>query len=118
MYKATLRCGTVLSYEQRDFRPEPGELVPCRHHGYCTVRRTGGGGSGRARAARTRRRVQSELLDWLRGRTETTVHALRREGFTLRLLTAAERDGVVEVDLLAGRILVREAIDRPCAAGV
>jgi len=37
MFTATLRCGTVLSYEAPHFRPDSGDLVPCRHHGYCAV---------------------------------------------------------------------------------
>jgi hypothetical protein len=106
MFTATLHCGTVLSYEARDFRPDLGDRVPCRRHGYCAVRLTGGS-SGRALAPRARRRALSELVDWLRGRQETTVHALRREGFTLRLLAAAERDGIVDLDLQTGRVVVR-----------
>jgi hypothetical protein len=111
MHTATLRCGTVLSYEARDFRPDLGDLVPCRHHGYCAVHVTSGDGSGGAFAPKGRRRQQSELVEWLRGRSETTVHALRRAGFTLRLVAAAERDGVVDVDLRAGRVAVRPLIE-------
>jgi hypothetical protein len=36
---------------------------------------------------------------------------LRRQGFTLRMVVAAERDGVVDVDLRAGRVVVRSVID-------
>ena len=110
MFTATLRCGTVLSYEAPTFRPDPGEVVPCRLHGYCAVQLTSGSSSGGAFSPRGRPRAQSELLDWLRGRSETTVHALRRHGFTLRMLAAAERDGLVNLDLLAGRVAVRPAI--------
>src|SRR4051794_25505579 len=99
MFTATLRCGTELSYEAQTFRPDPGDLVPCRHHGYCVVQVTGGSASGGALFPRARPRGQNELLDWLRGRSETTVHVLRRHGFTLRLVAAAERDGLVELDL-------------------
>jgi hypothetical protein len=67
--------------------------------------------SSGAFSPRAHRRAQSELLDWLRGRSETTVHALRRHGFTLRMVAAAERDGVVELDLRAGRVAVRPAIE-------
>jgi hypothetical protein len=67
--------------------------------------------SSGAFSPRARRRAQSELLDWLRERSETTVHALRRNGFTLRMVAAAERDGVVELDLRAGRVAVRPAIE-------
>jgi hypothetical protein len=111
MFTATLRCGTLLSYEVRTFQPNPGDLVPCRLHGYCAVQLTGGSTGGRALPPRARPRTQSELLDWLRGRPETTVHALRRQGFTLRMVVAAERDGVVDVDLRAGRVVVRSVID-------
>src|SRR5438105_1477561 len=101
MFTATLRCGTVLSYEARNFRPDPGDVVPCRHHGHCVVRLTGGQGAD-GLSPRARQRAHSELVDWLRGRSDTTVHALRREGFTLRLVAAAEKAGVVDVDLRAG----------------
>lgn len=107
MFTATLRCGTVLSYEARTFRPDPGDRVPCRHHGYCAVQLTSGAASGGAVQTRARRRAQSELVEWLRGRSETTVHALRRQGFTLRMVAAAERDGVVDVDYRAGQVRVR-----------
>ena len=107
----TLCCGTVLSYEAPTFRPDPGDLVPCRHHGYCVVKLTGGSAAGGAFAPRARPRLQSELLDWLRGRSETTVHASRRHGFTLRMLAAAERDGLVDLDLDTGRVAVRPVIE-------
>jgi|tagenome__1003787_1003787.scaffolds.fasta_scaffold20825616_1 hypothetical protein len=110
MFTATLRCGTVLSYEAPSFRPEPGDLVPCRHHGYCAVQLTSGPAAGSAFSPRGRTRAQSELLEWLRGRSETTVHALRRQGFTLRMVAAAERDGLVDLDLAAGRVAVRPAL--------
>jgi hypothetical protein len=107
VFTATLRCGTVLSYEARTFRPDPGERVPCRHHGYCAVQLTSGAASGGAVPTRAGRRAQSELVEWLRGRSETTVHALRRQGFTLRMVAAAERDGVVDVDYRVGQVRVR-----------
>ncbi|MBB3085571.1 hypothetical protein FHR93_003798 [Geodermatophilus sabuli] len=110
MFTATLRCGTVLSYEARTFRPEPGDLVPCRHHGYCIVQLTGGPASGGALSTRARPRAQSELREWIRGRSETTVHALRRHGFTLRMVAAAERDGLVDVDLRMGRVAIRPVV--------
>jgi hypothetical protein len=111
MFTATLRCGTVLSYEARTFRPDPGDVVPCRAHGYCAVQQTNGSVSGGTSSPRAGRRAQGELLDWLRGRSETTVHALLRRGFTLRMVAAAERDGVVDVDLPAGRIAVLPGIE-------
>jgi len=107
MVTATLRCGTVLSYEAPTFRPAPGDLVPCRRHGYCAVQQTSGSPGGGTFSRRGRPRAQSELREWLRGRTETTVHALRRRGFTLRMVAAAERDGLVVLDLPAGRVAVR-----------
>jgi hypothetical protein len=109
MFTATLLCGTVLNYEARTFLPAAGDLVPCRRHGYCTVQQTSAPPSRGAFSPRASRRAQSELLDWLRGRSETTVHALLRRGFTLRMVAAAERDGVVDVDLPAGRVAVRSA---------
>ena len=39
------------------------------------------------------------------------MHALRRHGFTLRLVAAAERAGLVELDLPAGRVAVRQTIE-------
>src|SRR5688572_12065596 len=101
MYSATLTCGTVLAFEARSFVPEVGDLVPCRHHGYCTVDRAGGMGAARGGHAfpRSRPRTQCELLTWLQHHRVTTVHALRRQRFTLRMIAAAERDGLVDVDL-------------------
>ncbi len=110
MFTATLRCGTVLSYEARSFRPDPGDVVPCRNHGYCAVEVTDGPAGGGWSSGRARPRAQRELLDWLRNRSETTVHVLRRQGFTLRMVVAAERDGLVDVDLGAGRVAVRPAV--------
>jgi hypothetical protein len=110
MFTATLHCGTMLSFEARSFRPDPGDLVPCRHHGYCVVRGTGGPATGGGSRPRVEPRAQSELRHWLRGRSETSVHALRRHGFTLRMVAAAERDGLVDVDLPAGRVAVRPGI--------
>jgi hypothetical protein len=36
----------------------------------------------------------------------TTVHALRRQRFTLRMLAAVAAEVVVDVDLASGRVLV------------
>lgn len=110
MFTATLHCGTVLRYETRDLLPASGEHVPCRRHGYCGVRalgtRTGSTAAGPA-LPRARPRAQHELVEWLRDRPVTTVHALRRERFTLRMVAAAERDGLVSVDLDAGLVWTR-----------
>jgi hypothetical protein len=110
MYSATLRCGTVLTYEARDLLPTSGERVPCRRHGYCGVHDVGTRTVSSTPASalpRARPRAQSELEEWLRTRPVTTVHALKRERFTLRMIAAAERDGLVTVDLEAGRVWMR-----------
>ncbi len=116
MFTAVLRCGTVLRYETRNLRPRPGDVVPCLRHGYCVVRPASPAAprsvpSTRPPRAdnwtRARPRTQEEFLDWLQVREEASLCALRRRGFTLRLVTAAERDGLVNVDLLAGRVAVR-----------
>jgi hypothetical protein len=109
MFTATLRCGTVLAYEARSFLPEVGDLVPCRHHGYCTVTETTRGTGPGDFLPRATPRTQDELMEWLRHRPETTVHALRRQRFTLRVVAAAERDGLVDLDLRAGRVALRSA---------
>jgi hypothetical protein len=110
MYTATLRCGTVLTYEARDLLPASGERVPCRRHGYCGVHDVGKAPvpapSGPS-LPRARPRTRTELEEWLRDRPATTVHALKRERFTLRMIAAAERDGLVAVDLAAGRVWMR-----------
>ena len=116
MFTAKLCCGTELCYEARTFRPDPGDLVPCRRHGYCVVQATSGPASGGTFSRRARPRAQNELLDWLRGRSETTVHTLRRHGFTLRMVAAAERDGLVDLDLPAGRVVVCSSLTGASAA--
>jgi hypothetical protein len=110
MYSATLRCGTVLTYEARDFLPISGERVPCRRHGHCCVhdvgRRVAPTTAGAA-LPRARPRTRPELEEWLRDRRVTSVHALKRARFTLRMIADAERDGLVTVDLEAGRVWTR-----------
>ncbi len=109
MYIATLHCGVELSYEARSFLPAMGDRVPCRSHGYCRVSSTqlrAAAGVGR-QLPRARPRVKQELLEYLRARPMTTIHALLRQRFTLRLIAAAERDGLVAVDLEAGRVYMR-----------
>ncbi len=109
MYSATLHCGTQLDYEARGFVPARGEAVPCRRHGYCVVERIGMPKPARSRnrgLPRARPKRHDELLEWLEGHEVTTVHALRRERFTLRMIAEAERDGLVAVDLEAGTVAV------------
>jgi hypothetical protein len=105
-YDASLCCGTVLTYEAATFVPEVGEVVPCRRHGWCAVesRDSGDGRAGGGTRRVMHRRSQSELITFLRGRPVTTVHALRRKHFTLRVITAAQHDGLVDVDLATGRV--------------
>jgi hypothetical protein len=110
VYTATLDCGTVLSYEASSFVPARGESVPCRNHGFCVVRNWARGNTVPSRTRclpRAQPRAQRELLEWLHGRSATTVHALRRQRFTLRMIAAAERDGLVAVDLETGGVSLR-----------
>jgi hypothetical protein len=103
VYTAVLGCGSILTYEARSFLPTTGERVPCRSHGYCAVIRRCQAQlkrSGLRDVTRARPREQHELADWLEGRPGTTIAALRRERFTLRLICEAERDGLVVVDAL------------------
>jgi hypothetical protein len=108
-YAAGLVCGTVLSYDIATFVPDIGEVVPCRRHGYCPVasRDERDGRRGRGPGPMRTHRSQAELLEFLRRRPVASVHALRRHGFTLRLVAAAERAGLLYVDLPSGRIALR-----------
>jgi hypothetical protein len=111
MNTATLRCGTRLSFESREWVPQVGDVMPCRRHGFCAVDSASAEGRpwlGRP-GGRARPRAQRELEEWLRLRPVTTVHALRRHRFTLRMVAAAERDGLVDVDLLTGKVVARAA---------
>src|SRR5688500_443428 len=119
MHTATLRCGTVLYYETRGFLPAAGESVPCQRHGYCVVEGNGERitqARRRPGLRRDRPKAQDELLSWLRDRSVTTIHALRRHRFTLRMIAAAERDGLVAVDLEAGTVTVCRTVDAPVPA--
>ena len=107
MFTATLRCTRVLTYEAKSFLPQVGDLVPCRRHGYCAVDGIGlqgGAGADGQCFPRPAPRSQSELLEWLRRRPEASVSALRRQRFSLRMIADAERAGLVELDLRAGRV--------------
>lgn len=110
MYTATLRCGMVLAYEAVSFVPARGDSVPCRRHGFCTVERHDRAETPRGhhqRFPRARARAQEELQEWLRGRIVTTISELRRHRFTLRMIAAAERDGLLTVDEETGTVAVR-----------
>jgi hypothetical protein len=110
MFSAILHCGEVLAYEARSFVPTPGDRVPCRRHGYCVVDEAGrrtAATSGASGLPRAQPRAQDELLEWLRERPVTTLHALKRQRFTLRMIAAAEREGLLSVDLDAGRVSMR-----------
>ena len=110
VFTATLKCGAELAYEVRSFLPAAGATVPCRHHGYCAVEATGSGRLSDLRRLpfpRATRRTQGELLAWLQSTSVTTVNSLRRQRFTLRMIAAAERDGVIDVDLLGGTVVLR-----------
>jgi len=106
MHTAHLRCGVVLTFRAPSFLPGAGEAVPCPRHGYCLVATTGRGGAPARRPPRRAAapRSQAELLEWLRSHPRTSVHALRRQRFPLRLVVAAAREGLVEVDLDTGTV--------------
>jgi len=107
MHTAHLRCGVVLTFRAPSFLPGEGETVPCPRHGYCLVDATGRGGAPARRTSgrTTAPRSQAELLEWLRRHPRTSVHALRRQRFPLRLVVAAAREGWVEVDLATGTVV-------------
>lgn len=110
MFTATLHCGQRLAFEVRSFVPAEGELVPCRHHGYCLVSESGQADRDvPMRLIRSRRQLRSsrELVEFLRRRPVTTVHVLRRSRFTLRVVLAAQREGLVDADLVTGRVSLR-----------
>ncbi len=117
MFTATLRCTRVLSFEARSFLPQIGDLVPCCRHGYCAVEAIGlrgrAGVDGRF-FPRAAPRSQTELLEWLRKQPEASVSALRRQRFSLRMIADAERAGLVELDLKAGRVALHPGV---CADG-
>jgi hypothetical protein len=109
---ATLGCGVVLTYEAPSFLPCVGDVVPCHRHGYCSVISRGGAlhrvtqKSGRMPP----RRSQAELLAFLTHRPDTSVSVLRKNRFTLRTVMAAQRDGLVDADLVTGRVALRSAV--------
>src|SRR3712207_3895951 len=109
MYTATLRCGILLTYEAPDFVPGLQDVAPCRRHGYCAVQALGQS-NGRSTWHRRRRRAvprdKDEMLEWLQEHPVTTVHALRRHRFTLRLLTDAQRSEEHTSELQSRQYLV------------
>jgi hypothetical protein len=112
-YTARLRCDNVLTYEAASFLPDVGEVVPCRRHGFCVVSsREGDDGPGAGISARAaHRRSRSELMAFLGSRPDTTIRVLRRNRFTLRLVVAAQRDELVDVDIVTGRVAARACIN-------
>jgi hypothetical protein len=55
------------------------------------------------------RRSLEELLAFLMLRPDTSVSVLRKNRFTLRTVTAAQREGLVDADLVTGRVALRRA---------
>jgi hypothetical protein len=112
-YTATLYCDNVLTYEAPTLVPDVGEVVPCRRHGFCAVksREMGGGHGGSAAGRAARRNSQTELVAFPREHPTTTIHELRRCRFPLRLLAAAQKEGLVDVDFVTGRVARRTSIN-------
>lgn len=108
-HAARLSCGTLLTYEAASLVPLVGEVVPCRRHGYCRVADTEHvADPTRRRRPRARKpRSQEELLDFLRRHPVTSLHRLRNSGFSLRMVTAAQQRGLVDVDVITGRTALR-----------
>jgi hypothetical protein len=109
VYAATLACGRTLVFEARSLSPSRGELVPCLAHGYCLVEQTGvtrGVAAHPRLARRSSPRRQEELVTWLHQRSSTTLEVLRRHRFPLRMVVAAERAGLVSIDLDEGTVVV------------
>jgi hypothetical protein len=101
----------VLTYEAASFLPAVGEVAPCRRHGYCSVASQDRADDRtlRDQGHTFERRSQAELLDFLSRRPVASVHVLRRNRFPLRLVAAAEKAGLVDVDLPTGQVALREA---------
>ena len=104
VYAAELQCGCLLTYEASTFVPDIDEGAPCRQHGFLP------GHVARSRRRPGRRRkfpsgapeIAGRHDGLLRDRPVATVHALRRRGLTLRLVAAAQENGLVDIDLLRG----------------
>ena len=109
MYTATLACGTVLAFEASSHLPASGDSVPCRRHGYCIVDQIGTCGatrSLRARRSRAEPRAQDELLEWLRGRSTTTIPPCAVTNAPAHG-RRSEPDDLLAVDHDTGRVAVR-----------
>lgn len=119
--RVVLRCGTELVFDISSWAPLPGEVMPCRRHGYCTViRHVGGADDSRSDprwAARPRPRRQlprlssAELVTTLRANPGASLGTLRRLRFTLRILWAAHREGLVHLDLESGTVELLHPLD-------
>jgi len=90
----------VVHYEPGICPPAPGDVVPCRRHGYCATAAVPVPTRGARGPRRTRspRRTQEELRARLGGLPGESLAALRRERFTLRLLADAQQEGWLRVD--------------------
>ena len=118
---AVLSCGSVNHYEADSLAPSMGETVPCLRHGYCEVvevRRRGPagdcnrlGGAMSGDSGRRPRRSVDDLLDHLAVVRSASYASLRRQGFTLRLITLAARAGQVRVDDARGKVHMAIAAD-------
>jgi hypothetical protein len=117
--QATLRCGVVLAYEAPSFVPDVGQMVPCRRHGFCSVASRDPAAARRERRPRRRLppRSTAELMAFLDGRPATTIARLRDSRFTLRVVAAAQREGLVDMDLTTGCVAVRASMASTGANG-
>ena len=98
-----LDCG-----EQRRYRhtavPGAGEDVPCVRHGYCRVAQQLRDSPTTRLRSRRPRRTECELAALVAVHRQMSLHRLRVDGFTLRLVAAAAADGILCVDLDAGLV--------------
>lgn len=105
---ARLACGRLLHYEAASLVPATGDVVPCLRHGYCSVRPDDGRVVELDPVRRGTRRLPPPshvaLGRFLAQHPVTTVHALRKERFTLRILTQAQAEGVLDLDILTGQV--------------
>ena len=122
-HEARLACGYVIKYARSSFVPHEHESVPCVRHGYCVVVQAHPGrdepetNSYRS-AEHHELSHQSDkeiklaswpsrrtaLLNYLSQKEKTSLYAMNRHGFTLRWLIAAEREGLLHLDLDTGDV--------------